>query len=65
MSTDYNGAVAKLLAASYIISPTGVEQEAFSRMVNEMRGVGESEKAVAKELAGCIYNGLEKGNWPQ
>jgi hypothetical protein len=65
MGDSERHAVNQLLSAAYDLSPTGLEQEAFSRMVNEMRIAGESDREVALTLAGCIYDGLKKGNWPR
>jgi hypothetical protein len=61
---DYRQTVNHLLAAAMEVSPTGTEQSAFGRLVNNMRNAGEDDKSVSIELAATILEGLRNGNWP-
>lgn len=64
MSDVTRKGVDHMLSAAYDAAPTGTEQEAFGRVVNDMRAAGESDKSIVVALAGYIRDGLMYGNWP-
>lgn len=57
-------AIRLLLQVAMIVSPTSKEQEGFSTMVQDMRGVGESPLTITGALVDAISDGLKHGNWP-
>lgn len=64
--TDKEAAILtiSLLGAAILASPDGKVQQAFTKMVNDMRGAGEAEKQIAVCITASIYDGLLYGNWP-
>jgi len=53
----------RLLQAAMELSPTAREQEAFSAMVNTMRGAGESQRAITVALLQAMLDGVQHGTW--
>lgn len=54
-----------LLQAAMELSPTSVEQQAFTSLVHEMQREGEEEADVVITLLGLLLDGLRYGNWPK
>ena len=52
----------KLLAVAMELSPTGVEQRAFTQLSNSNY---ENENARMLAIIGAIYDGLAYENWPK
>lgn len=60
-----NEAIRLLLAAAMQVAPTGVEQAAFSDLVNRLRGEGRADDYIVMELASKILTGVSHGDWPK
>jgi hypothetical protein len=62
--THYGEAVRHALSIAMLVSPTGVEQEAFARMHNAAYGERRNHKDVLLDMLGAIQDGVRHGNWP-
>lgn len=58
-------AIRDLMAAAMHISPTGKEQEAFTKLHNLMYAAGCSSREIFLALLGAIQDGVCFGNWPK
>lgn len=54
----------KLLAILLEYAPDGPAQAKVTSIFNEMMDNLPDRNDVVKELAGMLYDGLHKGNWP-
>lgn len=61
---DYKAANEKLLSAAVILSPTGKAQAGFSKLINQLRWDGKSEKEIGVSLLSAMQRGIMKGFWP-
>jgi len=65
---DYEVVKTFLLSAAMRLSPTGKEQAAFGKIVNEAEkdwaGDDDQNKRVLLALLGAMLDGLRFGNWP-
>lgn len=64
-TVNYLAAKDHLLKLANIVSPTGVEQRAFVKLLHDMELADEPRHAVLKAIAMAIIDGLAYGNWPK
>jgi hypothetical protein len=60
---DFNQATRDLLAVAMRVSPTGKEQEAFTKLHNLMSDNGLTPREIFLGLLGAIQDGVRFGNW--
>jgi hypothetical protein len=53
-----------MLSVAVRTAPSALVQQAFGKMVNEMRSAGESNTTIVLALTDGVQDGLRHGNWP-
>jgi hypothetical protein len=61
---DYQEALREALSIAYRVSPTGVEQRAFTALYHHLVRVGYAPDDQLCELLNAVVEGVSRGDWP-